>query len=107
MGKDCPIVVENLRLPYATRGPTRVNQRMTLPQQRIFDPDMQMRDDLDKALHQLDDWPLTAKVQFLPTVVEYLANQHERGTPYQKSHSRNHGRNQRFRGTFGVWGRLR
>jgi hypothetical protein len=77
MGKDCPIVVENLRLPYATRGPTRINQRMTLPQQRIFDPDMQMWDDLDKALHQLDDWPLTAEVQFYRQSVDYLTSQHE------------------------------
>lgn len=77
MGKDCPIIVENLRLPYKTSGPTRVNQHMTLPQQRIFDPDMQMKADLDKALHQLDDWPLTAEVQFYRQSVEYLEAQHE------------------------------
>jgi hypothetical protein len=63
-----------------------------LPQQCIFDPSMQMQEELDKALEKIDNWPLTAEVQFYRQSVEYLESQHQEAQHIQQTvHPRNCG----------------
>ncbi len=73
MGRDRMIFETDLRAPDINRG----LPIMTLPQQRIFDPDLVAATDVNRALQQIDDWPLQAEVQFYRSTTLMLDNYHE------------------------------
>ena len=73
MGRGHTVHWEQLRL----RRTHNDTYNMTLPQQKIFDDDMASREDVDRALRQIDDWPLTAEVQFYRTSCRFLDEEHE------------------------------
>ena len=49
MGINWPIHITNLQLPKEYKG----QEVLTLPEQKIFDPQMQMQDKIDSALNTL------------------------------------------------------
>ncbi len=73
MGHDHTIYETDLQAPDIDRG----LPILTFPQQRIFDPDMAARTDVDRALRQVDNWPLQAEVQYYRSTTQMLDDYHE------------------------------
>ena len=76
MGINQPIHVTNLRLPKEYKG----QDVLTLPEQKIFDPQMQMQEEIDSALEYIDDWALTSEVTYYRKHVEFLELKHHEAT---------------------------
>ena len=76
MGINWPIHITNLRLPKEYKG----QEVLTLPEQKIFDPQMQMQDKINSALEYLDDWALTSEVTYYRKHVKYLELKHHEAT---------------------------
>jgi hypothetical protein len=74
MGRGEEVHWTKLRLPSQRSGVPV----MTLPQQRLFDSNLEARETIDRAIRDIDDWPLAAEVQFYRTTCDALDDCHKK-----------------------------